>query len=105
MRALLAIRDRRGDHGAVPERVQAMQRYAHLFIIIPVFLLDQWAKRIVVECLAYGRSHDVFSWLSIVHWRNTGGLFGFMSQDASGRLVFLVIPLAVIAGLLYYLVA
>jgi signal peptidase II len=59
----------------------------------------------VVECLPYGRSHDVFPWLSIVHWQNTGGLFGFMSQDASGRLVFLVIPLAVIAGLAYYLVA
>lgn len=82
-----------------------MQRYAHLFIIVPVFLLDQWTKRLVVEHLAYGEVRHVFSWLAIVYGRNRGGLFGFMSQQASGRLIFLVIPVAIIAGLLYYLVA
>ncbi len=84
--------------------MQAMQRYAHLLIVLPVFLLDRWTKSLIVDRLAYGDSAAVFSWLSIVHGRNKGGLFGLMSQHDLGHLVFLIIPLAIIAGLAYYLV-
>ena len=42
---------------------------------------------------------------SIVHWRNKGGLFGLHVAGCVRPLLFLVIPLAVIAGLAYYLVA
>jgi signal peptidase II len=82
-----------------------MQRYAHLLIILPVFLLDRWTKVLVVDQLANGEIHDVFSWLAMVHWHNKGGLFGFMSQHGAGHVIFLVLPLAIIAGLLYYLIA
>ena len=55
--------------------------------------------------LPFGGQVGLFSWLSIVHWRNKGGLFGLMSQNEAGRYIFLLVPLAIIAGLAYYLVA
>jgi len=82
-----------------------MQRYAHLLLIPPVFFLDRWTKLLVRDGLPFGGQVRVSSWLSIVHWRNTGGLFGLMSQHEAGRYIFFVIPLAIIAGLAYYLVA
>ena len=82
-----------------------MQRYAHLFIIPPVFFLDRWTKLLVQDNLSFGEQLRVSSWLSIVHWRNTGGLFGLMSQHEAGRYIFFLVPLAIIAGLAYYLVA
>jgi signal peptidase II len=82
-----------------------MQRYAHLFIILPVFLLDRWTKALILDHLPFLGSIHVTSWLSIVHWRNKGGLFGLMSQHEAGWYVFLLIPLAIIAGLACYLVA
>ena len=51
-----------------------------------------------------GDSLHVTSWLSIVHWQNKGGLFGMLSQSDAGRYIFLLVPLAIIAGLAYYLV-
>jgi signal peptidase II len=85
--------------------MQAMQRYAHLLIILPVFLLDRWTKALVLENLAFREDSPVFSWLSIVHWHNTGGFFGLMADHGAGRIIFLFIPLVIIAGLLYYLIA
>jgi signal peptidase II len=82
-----------------------MQRYAYLIIVLPIFLLDRWTKLLIVDHLSFLECRPVYSWLSIVHWRNTGGLFGFMAQHNAGRYVFLVLPLLIIAGLVYYLVA
>ena len=81
-----------------------MQRYAHLLIILPVFFLDRWTKLLVREGLPLGGRLRVSSWLWIVHWRNKGGLFGLMSKHESGRYIFLLIPLIIIAALAYYLV-
>ncbi len=82
-----------------------MQRYAHLLLIPPIFFLDRWTKILVRDDLPFGGQVGLFSWLSIVHWRNKGGLFGLMSQNEAGRYIFLLVPLAIIAGLAYYLVA
>ncbi len=81
-----------------------MQRYAHLFIILPVFILDRWTKLLVVERLPFGSGVEVTSWLSIVHWQNKGGLFGLMAQHSAARYFFLLVPLVIIAGLVYYLI-
>ncbi|MGD0231883.1 MAG: signal peptidase II [Syntrophorhabdales bacterium] len=82
-----------------------MQRYAHLFIILPVLLLDRWTKLLVQGDLPLGGGVNVFSWLSIVHWQNRGGLFGIMAHHAAGQYIFLFIPLAIIAALAFYVVA
>jgi len=81
-----------------------MQRYSNLLIIVPILLLDRWAKLLVQDGLPTGGALRVSSWLSIVHWQNKGGLFGLMSHHEAGRYVFLLLPLAVIAGLAYYLI-
>jgi signal peptidase II len=85
--------------------MQTLQRYAHLLIILPVFFLDQWTKALVTDHLAFGEVSPVFSWLSIGHWHNTGGLFGVMAGHSAGRVVFLLIPVVIVAGLFYYLIA
>lgn len=69
-----------------------MQRYAHLFIIPPVFVLDRWTKFLVQDGLPMGDSLHVTSWLSIVHWHNKGGLFGMLSQSDAGRYIFSWFP-------------
>ena len=84
--------------------MQAMQRYAHLLLVPFVFLLDRWTKYLIIERLGYGDAISVYQWLAIVHGRNRGGFFGFMSQRDVGHVIFLIIPIAVIAGLAYYLV-
>ena len=105
MRAVLAILNGRGDRRDLSEHLQAMQRYAHLFLIPPIFFLDRWTKFLVRRDLPAGGRIPVFSWLSIVHWHNKGGVFGLMSQSESGRYIFLLIPIVIIAGLAFYLVA
>jgi signal peptidase II len=80
-----------------------MQRYAHLLIIPPVFFLDRWTKLLVVDGLPFGGSMSVFSWLSIVYWKNTGGLFGLMSGGSAGHYIFLFVPFVIVAGLASYL--
>jgi signal peptidase II len=82
-----------------------MQRYAHFLIILPVFLLDRWTKILVIERLPFRDGIPIFSWFSIVHWHNTGGLFGFMAGNSFGKYMFLLLPIAIIAGLIYYLIA
>lgn len=85
--------------------MRTMQKYAHLFIILPIFLLDRWTKLLVVDHLAYTAGIQVTTFLSIVHWRNKGGLFGIMAQHEAGQYIFLLIPLVIIAGLAYYIIA
>jgi signal peptidase II len=60
---------------------------------------------LIAANLPFGDASPVFSWLSIVHWQNKGGLFGLMANHGAGRMVFLLIPLVIIAGLVYYLIA
>jgi len=84
--------------------VQAMQRYAHLLLVLPIFLLDRWTKSLILDRLGYGDAFSVYQWLMIVHGRNRGGLFGFMQQRDFGHVLFLIIPIAVIAALACYLV-
>ena len=80
-----------------------MQRYAHLLIIPVVFLADRWTKGLIVEHMQYLSSIEVTSFLSIVHARNYGGAFGFLSQHSASAFIFLVFPIIIIAGLVYYL--
>ncbi|MBP1731301.1 MAG: lipoprotein signal peptidase [Deltaproteobacteria bacterium] len=80
-----------------------MQRYAHLLIIPVVFFGDRWTKILIVEHMQYLSSIEVTSFLSIVHARNYGGAFGFLSQHGASTIIFLVFPIVIIAGLIYYL--
>jgi signal peptidase II len=85
--------------------MQALQRYAHFLIVLPVFFLDRWTKALVLGNLTFREDFPVFSWLTVVHWHNTGGFFGLMANHGAGRAIFLLLPLVIIVGLLYYLIA
>ncbi|MDR2018164.1 MAG: signal peptidase II [Syntrophobacterales bacterium] len=82
-----------------------MRRYS-IFLIIPlIFALDRWTKWLVTENLRYGESVDIAPYFAVVHWRNLGGAFGFLSQHHLGKYVFMVLPLVVAVALGYALIA
>lgn len=79
-----------------------MQRYAQLLIIGFVFALDQATKFLVVRHIPYLGEIRMTSFFSIVHGRNYGGVFGFLSQHEAAKYIFLILPLIIILFLVYY---
>jgi signal peptidase II len=82
-----------------------MQKYAYLILICAIFIFDRWTKELIVERLPYLTSVPVTDFLNIVHARNYGGAFGFLSESPIGKYVLLFIPIAITVGLVVYLVA
>ncbi len=69
-------------------------------IAIGVVAVDQLAKAWIVGNLDIGESLDVIGdWLRIVHWRNSGILFGMLPQSAGA---FAIVSLAVVGVIVYY---
>ena len=79
-----------------------MQRYTQLLILAFVLVLDQWTKALVVRHVPYLGEIGMTSFFSLVHGRNYGGLFGFLSNHEAGRYIFLILPLLIIGFLVYY---
>ena len=62
--------------------------------------VDQLAKAWIVGNLDIGESIDVIGdWLRIVHWRNSGILFGMLPQSAGA---FAIVSLVVVGVIVYY---
>ena len=80
-----------------------MPSYAYLLIVLLIVALDRLTKILVIRDLAYLTSIDIAPSLSIVHARNYGGAFGFLAQRGDAAYIFLVLPIIIIAGLIYYL--
>ena len=80
-----------------------MPSYAYLLIVLLIVALDRLTKILVIRDLAYLTSIDIAPSLSIVHARNYGGAFGFLAQHGDVAYIFLVLPIIIIAGLIYYL--
>jgi signal peptidase II len=80
-----------------------MRRYALLALIPLLFVLDRWTKVLIVADMPYLSGLELTPFFSIVHVRNTGGVFGLLSQHAIAPFVFTVLPLSVMAVLLYIL--
>lgn len=69
-------------------------------IALAVVILDQLSKAWVVARLAQGDGFQVLGdWIRIVHWRNTGILFGMLPQSATA---FAVVSLVVVALIVAY---
>jgi signal peptidase II len=82
-----------------------MRRYL-VFLIVPcIFLLDRWTKLLTIENLAYLESIDLAPFFSLVHVRNFGGAFGLLAGYAFAKYVFMFLPLFIIAGLIYMMLA
>jgi signal peptidase II len=82
--------------------MQEMQRYAQLLIIAFVFALDQVTKVLVIRHIPYLGEIGMTSFFSIVHGRNYGGIFGFLSHHEAAKYIFLIFPLIIVLFLLYY---
>ena len=80
-----------------------MPSYAYLLIVLLIVALDRLTKILVIKDLGYLTSIDIAPSLSIVHARNYGGAFGFLAQRGDAAYIFLVLPIIIIAGLIYYL--
>ncbi len=80
-----------------------MPGYAYLLIVLLIVAADRLTKILVIKHLAYLTSIDITPSLSIVHARNYGGAFGFLAQRGDAAYIFLVLPIMIIAGLIYYL--
>ncbi len=81
-----------------------MRRWPYLAISAAVVILDQATKALVVASVPNGESKPVFSWFAIVHWLNTGGLWGSLQElsPVPRMAIFFVLPLLGL-GLLAYL--
>ncbi len=80
-----------------------MRRYALLALIPVIFALDRWTKALITANIPYLGGFEVTPFFSIVHARNTGGVFGMLSQHWAAPYVFTVLPVIVMAVLLYIL--
>lgn len=80
-----------------------MRRMPYLLLGLLVFALDQATKAWVMAEIPFGEGRDLTPWFSIIHWRNTGGLFGMMDTlpGAARVALFLALPVAGIAFLVY----
>lgn len=82
-----------------------MRRYLVFLIVPAIFFLDRWTKDLVIEHIAYTDGFSVLPFLNIVHARNLGGAFGFLSQHHLAKYVFTFFPFLVMAAIVYMLFA
>lgn len=69
-------------------------------LAVAVVVLDQLAKAWIVSNLQVGESFQVLGdWVRIVHWRNSGILFGMLPQSAP---IFAVVSMGVTALIVVY---
>jgi signal peptidase II len=92
------------DDGAAPRpawrRPSAGRWIVFAALAVSVVVLDQLAKGWIVGNLAVGDGFRVLDdWIRIVHWRNSGILFGMLPQSAGA---FAIVSLAVIGLIVLY---
>ena len=80
-----------------------MRKPAFLLLGLAVFAVDQASKLAVSEKLAPGDVVQLYPWFSLVHWRNTGGVWGSFQNLPTpwSYIVFLALPISGLAVLLY----
>ncbi len=83
-----------------------MRRWGFLTVSAFVLALDQATKAWLSAAVAPGASRPVTSWFSLVHWLNTGGLWGSLQglSPVPRLALFSLLPLAGL-GFLAYLFA
>jgi signal peptidase II len=82
-----------------------MRKYLVFFVIPAVFFLDRWTKDLVIEHITYMDGFPVLPFLNIVHARNLGGAFGFLSHNHLAKYVFTLFPFLIMAAIVYMLLA
>lgn len=85
-------------------RLRILRSYLVLVGIAGLIVgLDQWTKYLVRTRLELGQTWaplpEAFSFIRIVHWKNTGAAFGLFPQ---GSLIFTAMAILVSLAILYY---
>lgn len=76
-----------------------------LFLALPVVILDQWTKLLVLKKIPYGEHISVISgFFDLVHVRNPGAAFGLFSNASASLRVpfFYTISILALIFLAYY---
>ena len=60
------------------------------FISLFVFLLDILSKNFIQNKIIYGEQLEITSFLSLVHFQNTGAAFSFLSDQGGWQRYFLI---------------
>ncbi len=72
-----------------------MRKYL-IFTVIPfVFVLDRATKYLITSSLEIYGSIPITSFFSIVHARNTGGVFGFLHAHQYAQYIFMILPVLI----------
>jgi signal peptidase II len=82
-----------------------MRRYLGFLVIPLIFVLDRWTKQLIIANVPFSDGFPVTDFFNIVHARNLGGAFGFLSQHPMAKYVFTFFPFLVMAGIIYVLIA
>ena len=81
-----------------------LESYAFLFTIVGLVIsLDQWTKCLVRSSLSFQETWSPWEWLApyarIVHWRNTGAVFGIFQNF---NLIFTILAIVVTLAIIYF---
>jgi len=81
-----------------------LESYAFLFTIAGLVIsLDQWTKCLVRSSLSFQETWSPWEWLApyarIVHWRNTGAVFGIFQNF---NLIFTILAIVVTLAIIYF---
>jgi signal peptidase II len=102
---VLAVRHRYRGRRPLSQRVQTMRRYLGFFVIPLIFVLDRWTKELIIGHVPFSDGFPVTGFFNIVHARNLGGAFGFLSHHHLAKYLFTFFPILVMAGIVYVLFA
>jgi signal peptidase II len=73
-----------------------------LFLALPLFLLDQLTKWLVLQDIGFGTEIPVIpGFFSLVHVTNTGAAFGMMQGNNTFFIILAVVALVVVVGLFW----
>lgn len=80
-----------------------MRRYSFFIIVLIIFLVDRLSKQYIEGLIPVGGAIEFASFFSLVHVRNYGGAFSILSHSEYATIVFTVLPLGIVAFLLFIL--
>ena len=79
--------------------------FLSICILVIVITTDQLTKNWIFENISYGTFVHIYDFFNIVHTKNTGGAFGFLSDQKDWRKIFfIVVPIIVTFVLIFWII-
>ena len=71
-----------------------------LVLSVLIIVLDQWTKALIVNSFQLYESREILSWFNLVHVRNFGAAFSFLSSEGGWQRWFFTVLTSVISVVL-----